>query len=499
MRLNGWLASVAALAAAVLAAQPARAAEPLDSQVVAANPAPGPAGPGNNLGISPNPRNNTPGSETFQSGEVGPSALPGFGLFPSLGKTLLDQGIDFHGAFNDRFLANPSQGTLKGYGYNLASFRPNIDFDLQKLIGLPGAAIHFADTAYLFKSNTRPGPGNAGLLFQTGTILNNGYAAPPTEGNTLTLLTYEQKLFQNRLSIEVGRTSVHQYFFLPNSIDPFTYDSSVLNVDADFNSITYAQWGGRANYHFTPAWYLQAGAFQDDYRRAVNHDFRLGTTESSGAQILAEIGYRTEFATASYPANLEAGFEWNTSTGLNNIKGTGATALPGRTGANYPGGGVIFLQGLQTVWRGPDRAAAPPQNISLFGYVNPAVDKPQPLDLDALAGINLTGFVPGRPRDVAAFQVKYQRLSAVEAAFETASEARAGQRSGSQPRDAVQFELLDRIVVTPWLSVTGSAQYIANPDNYENPRQRRPHDGWAVGTFATVAFGPLLGTSQKPF
>ena len=500
MRTKIGIASVSAMLAAALVAQPVLAADLSVAQVSVPSPRPGPAAPGDDLGVSPTPRNDTPGQgSSFQSGEVGQSAPPLTGLFPTFGKTLLDRGIDFHGAFNDRFLANPSQGNLRGYGYNLGSFRPSIDFDLQKLIGLPGASVHFSDTAYILKSNTRPGPGNAGFLFQTGTALNASYAAPPTEGNTLTLLTYEQKLLNNNLSIEFGRTSVHQYFFLPNSIDPFTYDSTVLNVDADFNSISYAQWGGRVNYHLTPAWYLQAGAFQDDYRNAVNHDFRLGTSLSSGAQILAEVGYRTEFTTAAYPANLEAGFEWNTRTGLSNIKGTGATALPGRTAAVYPGGGVVFLQGLQTVWRGATQVNGPPQNISVFGYVNPAVDNPQPFDLDALAGINFTGFIPGRPRDVAAFQVKYQRLSAVEAKYETASSARAGQRSGSQPRDATQFEIVDRIVVAPWLSVTGTAQYITNPDNYENPRQKRPHDGWAVGTFATIAFGPLFGTSQKPF
>ena len=501
MRISLRFASASAMLVVAIAARSACADESPATRPLAANLAPGPAGPGNDLGVSPNPRNDTPGQgQVFQSGETPQSAVPPLtGLFPSAGSTLLDHGIDIQGAFNVRFLANPTQCNLRGYGYNLGSIRPFIVFDLQKVIGLPGGSIHFADTFYVLKSNTRPGPGNAGFLFQTGTALNAGYAAPPTESNTLTLLTYEQKLLNNSLSIEGGRTNVHQYFFLPNSIDPFSYDSTVLNVDADFNSITYAQWGGRVNYHVTPAWYLQAGAFQDDYRRAVNYDYRLGTSLTSGAQVLGEVGYRTEFNTAAYPGNLEAGFEWNTRSGLSNIKGTGATALPGRTGANYPGGGVIFVQGLQTIWRGPSQTNSPPKNISLFGYVNPAVDKPQPFDLDAMAGVNFTGFIPGRPRDTIALQAKYQRLSEVEAAFETSAQARAGYRGGPQPRNAVQFEIADRIVVAPWLTITGTAQYINNPDSYEKPNQRRPHDGWAVGTFGTIPFGPLLGTSQKSF
>lgn len=500
MRVNIQIASAFAMLATALAAHPATAADPAAVRLVAANPAPGPAGAGNDLGVSPNPRNNTPGQgQTFQSGEVAQSAPPLTGLFPSVGQSLLDHGIDIHGAFNDRFLANPNQGNQRGYGYNLGSIRPFIDFDLQKLIGLPGGSVHFAETLYVLKSNIRPDTGHAGFLFQTGSALDASYAAPPTEANTLTLLTYEQKLFNNKLSIEVGRTNAHQYFFLPNSIDPFTYDSTVLNVDADFNSITYAQWGGRVNYHLTPAWYLQAGLFQDDYRRAVNRNYGLGINLSSGVQALAEVGYRTEFNTAEYPGNLEIGFEFNSRNGLSNIKGTGATALPGRTAANYPGGGVVFLQGLQTVWRGAANPDGPPKNISVFGYLNPSVDRPQPFNLDAMAGVNFTGFMPGRPKDVFAFQVKYQQLSQVEALYETGLQRQAGYIGGRQPRDAFQYEVVDRIVVTPWLSLTGTAQYINNPDSYENPRKSRPHDGWAIGTFATVAFGPLLGTSQKPF
>ena len=42
--------------------------------------------------------------------------------------------------------------------------------------------------------------------------------------------------------------------------------------------------------------------------------------------------------------------------------------------------------------------------------------------MDALTGVNFTGFIPGRPFDALGLQVHYQRLSAIEANFETTVE-----------------------------------------------------------------------------
>ena len=211
------------------------------------------------------------------------------------------------------------------------------------------------------------------------------------------LQTYEQRLLDDRLSIEVGRTNVFNYLFLPNPLGPFTHYSPTLQVDGDFNSVPYPVWGGPATYRLTPTCYLQVGAFEDKYRTAVNYgNCIFATDQSSGAQILAEYGQRSEFSNDPYPSNLEAGFEWNTRTGRTNIKGTAAPAIPLLQRPNYPGG-VIFFQGLKTIYRGAARDIGPPQNIAVYGAFNYAVDKPQPFDLDAMIGVNFTGFVPGRP------------------------------------------------------------------------------------------------------
>ncbi len=69
---------------------------------------------------------------------------------------------------------------------------------------------------------------------------------PFTQTNLLSLLTYEQRFLGDRLSFEVGRTNIYNYFFLPNSLDPFTHYSTTVQVNGDFASVPYPTWGGRA-------------------------------------------------------------------------------------------------------------------------------------------------------------------------------------------------------------------------------------------------------------
>ena len=457
------------------------------------------ASPGNKgsaSGISTNPSVNTTGDLSLQGVPLPLSGPPVTGLFPSFGQSLLDRGIDFHGLYLDHFLANPTAGNITGQTYNLGVFLPVVDLDLGKLAGIAGGNIHFQLTVFNLRSNI------PGIITDAGGFLT-GYQttpAPSTDPPITSVLTYEQKLLDDRLSIEAGRTNVYHYFLLPNGIDIFNGFSSTFNVDGDFNSDPFPVWGARASYHFTPNWYVQVGAFQDNYYRAVYNPDDFGVGHSSGTQILGELAYRSEFDTAAYPANLEVGMEWNTRKGLSNLKGSAVLATPYNHAATYPGGGVIFAQGQQVLWRGADNPFGPPANVALYGSLDAAVDKPQPIDMDAIIGVNFTGLIPGRPFDALGLQAHYQRLSAIEANFESTAQTLVAGPGPRQSRNNFAFEVVDRVAVTPWLAVTPFVQYFIKPDNLFNPAQRRrPSDGVEAGVFAVIPLGKLLGTSNKYF
>ncbi len=455
-----------------------------------------PATPNSPINLSPYPNQNTPGEELRPAGNVPAPSTVNTGLFPGLGNQLLADGIDFHGSLLDHATSNPSVGNIPGNTSQLGILRPELDLDLGKIAGIQGGFLHGALTWWFSKSD------EPGSIAQTGGVLDGYQTTPILEASTLTRLTYEQLLLNNRLDLEVGKSNVHEYFFIPNSLDPFTYDSPMLNVDSDFNSIPYALWMGKATYKLTPAWYLQAGAFEDNYQSVVKNGWKFGTGGTTSAQIIGEFGYRTEFRTEAYPANLEVAFVWNTRTGYANTKGTGAVASRFTTAADYPGGGVFALQGAKVLVRGPARPGLQPANLQVYGQLDAAVDKPQPFDLDATVGVNLSGYIPFRPADILGVQARYLRLSAVEAAFETREHTvlHRGIFAGTQQRDAFQFEASYQIQVTKYASLSLYGQYYVNPDDYEVPFVNHvPENGFEVATLLRIPLGPLLGTSANPF
>ncbi len=453
-----------------------------------------PPGP-ENQAIHPNV--NLSGDQTLQQTSLPLSPPPSIGLFPALGRSLLDDGIDVHGIAGDHFLAIPTAGVDTGHTTNLLIFRPAVDFDLGRLVGVQGGYVHLGLTFFGLRSDIPQ------VITQTGGFMTGFQTTPATETNVISLLTYEQRLMGGRFSVEVGRTNLFNYFLLPNSLDPFGYYSGTFVVSSDTPSLPYPVWGGRATYKLGRDWYLQGGAFEDNYNAATQYGDRFGVGTAPGAQMLAEVGQRNDFRNAAYPSNFEAGFEWDTRDGRSNLKGTGAPAIPFLERTNYPGGGVLFLQGQKVLWRGAARADTPnlpPANIALFGSLDTSVDKPQPIDLDLLTGVTFTGFLPGRPLDALELQFHYQRLSQIEAADESLRQLLTAGPGPTQPRDAYKLEAVANIQATPSIAFRPIFEYFINPDNYYPPAPLpgRPHDGVEVGFFAVVSLGRFLGTSVKP-
>ena len=512
MRCNVQLVSTAIVLANLALCPVAHAADPSTLQVappqaqggsIGRRDAPGspavrsPLGIQNSpLGIDADPSNNTAGDTALVAPPLPNSSPPDFGLFPQIGKTLLERGIDFHGVFLDHFLANPTSGVERGHTSNLGILIPRVDLDLGKLVGINGGYVHIGQTIFLFKS------GLPDHLTQFGGVLGGYQTLPSPVSNTLSLFTYEQRLFNDRLSIEVGRTNLYNYFLIPNSLDLFNQFSSTFFLTSNSPTIVFPTWGGRATYRLTPTWYVQAGAFADNIERGYNNGYVLGTNLARGAQIIGEVAYRSEFSNARYPANMEIGVEYNTRHGYSTIRGTSIRATPQNTAANYPGGAVLFSQGQQVIYRGADNnPGLPPANIAVYGAAAASLGKPQPIDLDAMLGVNFTGVLPWqRPYDALGIQARYQRLSKVEADFETFAQNLVAGPGRSQPRDGFSFEIIADIGVAPFAKLSPFVQYFVDSDQYFNPFQRnRARDGFAAGVTLSVSLGRLLGTSQKPF
>ena len=460
----------------------------------AVGPAASPAGEGTNTGYNTTTPNTSGSTMSGRVPEEPPptGSPPPVGLFPVYGADLRDFGIEVHGLIFDHFLASTTVGSVGGQTSNILGVSPEIDFDLQRLLGLTGAHLHAVETIWGLRSD------QPFLLFDLGGELTGYQSTPISHANYLSVLTLEEDLLNGGLSVEAGRTNAYRYFFLPNSLDVFSDESTTLYAGGDFSPIPYPVWGAVVKYHLDPSWYLQAGAFEDNYDRSVNNNYMFGTSGAAGVQVLGEINYRTEFATSHYPANMEIGVEYNTRNGETNIKATPLAYSPTLAAADYSGGAILYGQGLQVVWRGRDQPVGPPANIAVFATAAVATNQ-QPFKTDEFLGVNFNGFWPGRPFDALGLQVHYQRLSAVEAKFETMGETLVGHSAGKQEQDGFGFEGLYNITATPWLTVQPIVEYFVNPDAYALPFQRRPSDGFMFGISTIIPIGRLLGTSEMPF
>ena len=459
------------------------------SQETVPTPAAGQATPPASAATSSNP------ASSGTTSNVNPP-LP-LSLFPGFGRTLQDDGITIHGFAFDHFLANPTTGFAPGNNYNLGVFAPTIDFDLGKLLGIPGGALHLEGAFFFLRSNI-PAIGT-----EVGSAVEGFQTTPAllSVQNVLSELTYEQKLLDDKLSITVGRSQFYDYFAPSNSLDPFVYFSPVLGVNGDNTAPAFPGWMGLVAYHISPTLVVQSGAFEDNFTKATLNPNNFGVAGASGVNVASSLEYRTDFSNDAYPVNGELGLEWSTRHGPSNTKGAPVPYIPGLDAAtNYHGGGVLFVQGQKVIWRGADTHFGQPKNIAVFGQTDVALDAPQPFQVDALVGANFTGLIPGRPFDALGFTARYTRLSEIEAKFETRVQDIFAGPGPSQKRGGFQFEGVANIQALPWLSLRPYVQAYINPDSYYNNRQpTRIRNGFITGFFFYLPLGRMLGTSALPY
>ncbi|WP_284211541.1 carbohydrate porin, partial [Methylobacterium brachythecii] len=163
-------------------------------------------------------------------------------------------GFTFDINMYDFYQANPSAGLRPGNQSNSAYFVLSMTADMQKLAGIAGGSINFTETFFGLVRNTNL----AGAIGDT----TMGYQPPFTPNDTrLSLLTYQQKLLDDRLVVEFGRTHPGRYYGLPNCNSINTCFQDLFYFNAGFTSPLFAVWGGNVSYKLSENTYIQAGAF----------------------------------------------------------------------------------------------------------------------------------------------------------------------------------------------------------------------------------------------
>ncbi len=134
-----------------------------------------------------------------------------------------------------------------------------VDMDLQKVLGWQDATLRIGIGERDGKdiTNDRVHHPDATGMTSTMEVYGGGNAW------RLAQLWYEQKFFERKLSVKLGRFGHGEDFDqFPCEFQNVTLcGSQEGNWNGTWNSFPISQWAIRARYQFTPAFYLQAGAY----------------------------------------------------------------------------------------------------------------------------------------------------------------------------------------------------------------------------------------------
>lgn len=369
-------------------------------------------------------------------------------LFDSCIRDLIaGHGITFDGDYIGDFFGNPSGGRSQKFR---SAWRSTfgLNFDLDHILEINGATLRVS------------GAWTAGrnLATDVETILN------PAEiyglkGARFWELSWQQKLFDDQLSLVIGRHSPADQF----SVQPPVWDTtnlaffslSLLYNDFAFRSRPIGMWGvsGRYDPKESPI-YVAGGVFSGAPRNiqrtsANGLDFRFKFGEST--LVVGEAGYKKGQSPGdtSLPGTYRAGIVYN-SARFNSLN------TPGRS---KRGNVNLYLSGEQMLYR---EEGTETQGLNAFAFLNvPVSDDINLIKFFFAGGLSYKGLFDGRDDDRTYTGFAFADLN--NAVQQLASLSVHGPDIvPNQPHEAV-IELGHVFQITPFWAITPAVQYIINP------------------------------------
>jgi porin len=287
----------------------------------------------------------------------------------------------------------------------------------------------------------------------------------------LTYLSYTQALFDNGLSIRVGRLTLNSVYGEEFAASPYFKAFTSVGVDLVPQGIflnapgafgyPLATWGARVKVEPIAPFYAMVGAYNGDpdIKEGDHHggDFSL----HGPPFVIGEVGFRRNYGrdTKGLPGNLKLGAYFN--GGGAQVFGSG---LAGQAHETEQGRKGFYVLGDHALARWGDPAQK--RHLGVFAAFVGAPDQrvnPVPYFFDA--GLVAHGFLPSRPRDFAGLAVVYGSYSR-DLRHAEELQAVTDPTTSVQSRE-MTLELSYGCTVRPGLRVQPSLQYIVNPGGNE--------------------------------
>ncbi|MDX5627577.1 MULTISPECIES: carbohydrate porin [unclassified Brenneria] len=413
------------------------------------------------------------------------------------GTWLADRGITPHLFASQLWLGNPSAGTTTDEHQTYTMFFAGADFNLDQMGLIPGGNIHFLQLWVPFSHNLEYGNKVGGMLAGD---------PPPYIPKTAHLMrfTYEQKLLDDRLSIELGKSNPGQFFGFTNCNIQSSCVNTILNKTAVFGPAPYAGWGARIGYRFTPAlesnvgvWRTyQAFPFTNGWER-WDDDYKSGNT-----LLVANVARRVNWRQEPYPFNWEAMAFHNfleyddiyyTVNGTSKVY-DGSAAARSRDGVSG-----VYLTAKKALWRrdgGADAQDPSPSAISLHGSVTQTLQSNAYTGASTLADVGLIWSGPwqSRPHDSYGLTFRWGRLTEGGQRYSQDMFNALGGTGWQAPRNEYQLSIDASVMLTPEINLQMTGSRVWNNSNWQYVYSNvKPEDGYTFWLQLNVMLDKLLG------
>ncbi|WCS25537.1 carbohydrate porin [Methylobacterium sp. NMS14P] len=422
---------------------------------------------------------------------LGQTATP-----PTLPPGTLDlgNGLSVLANYTGQGAINPVGGIRQGSAWAGQVFF-GIDGDLQRLAGIDDASFHVAVT-------NRHGRSLSNDVIGNNTSVQEIFGGGQT--TRLTLLSYQQKLFDNRLDIEVGRLVANIAFLNSPIYCNFESNSACGNPTFVFKTSNFtfwpvSSWGAHAKAWVTDTVFFHVGAYEVNplHQQPGDNGLDFFLKGATGAIVPFELGYSTAPANDALPRNYGIGGWYDASDYADpaqDVTGRPAvlTGLPAMTRFGRSG---VYARFDQMVWR-PDPTAI--QGLTLFGVAMAGTSGRLVEDYFLELGALQTGTFTDRPFDTVGFVINTQAFSRLAVSNIAMAQSAMG-LVRKTPTQQVMMELNYGIQINPAIRLTPNLQYIVDPDRTRFPFYRRNiPDALVFGVKLSVDLFTLAGLARGP-
>jgi len=402
---------------------------------------------------------------------------------------LYDKGVLVRATLNNDFQSNVGGGLERG-SENAGTATLGADFNFDKLLGVRGGQLHvlvaksYGDT----------------LQSKIGNYIKTQGWYYPYQTTQLAQFAWEQVLADGKVNIYAGRTNATAAFARPTYGCKFISGSQcpyyLPLFTGGFSGFPYVTWGGRIKFNPTPKLYAQAGIYQVDPDRRLNHGINLSTHENTGNVIPVEAGYETNFNNDKYPRHYKVGWWRNDAPQIDpqlNARGQSRALVPGPPlthDGNHTGVYALFDQ---VVYR-PDESK---RNVAVFASYAAPHDNDQVFDSQSTLGMVFSGPFANRPNDSVGLMETHAVFSQKQTHYMNQLLAKNGSSSFVDSHsDMIEanygYQLWRGVTLSP------NVEYIIHPDTSQRPDATfAPSDTWVVGLRLSLNLGDMFGLPSE--